>query len=122
MLTEFLYLLGFILFTFVISILVSLIMKKGKFPEKKDFEYLELFMVGTIMLLDVIIIVVLILDPTYDFISGLISYQDYYSLMLISPESNLYSFLYWLIFRFTVLIFIGVKDERKIIKEGVLKS
>ena len=97
-------------------------MKKGKFPEKKDFEYLELFMVATIMLLDVIIIVVLILDPTYDFISGLISYQDYYSIMLISPESNLYSFLYWLIFRFTVLTFLGVKDERKIIKEGVLKS
>lgn len=122
MLTEFLYLLGFILFTFIISILVSLIMKKGKFPEKKNFEYLEMFMVATIMLLDVIIIVVLILDPTYDFISGLISYQDYYSIMLISSDSNLYSFLYWLIFRFTVLIFIGVKDERKIIKEGVLKS
>ena len=122
MLTEFLYLLGFILFIFVISILVSLFIKKGKFPERKKFEHLELVTVVTIMLLDVLLIVYLIIDPTFDFISGLISYQDYYSIMIVSPDSNLYSYLYWLIFRFTVLTYLGVKDERKIIREGVLKS
>lgn len=122
MLTEFLYLIGFILFVFVISILVSLFIKRDKFPEKKNFDHLDLVIVTTIMLLDILLIVYLILDPTFDFISGLISYQDYYSMMIVSPDSNLYTYIYWLILRFTVLTYLGVKDERKIIKEGVLKS
>lgn len=120
MLTEFLALLGFILFIFIISILVSLFRKRGSFPEKKRFENLDKAIVVAIMLLDIVFIVTLIIDPTYDFISGLISYRDYYSLMLISEESNIYTYIYWLIIRFTSLAYLGVKDERKLLREGIL--
>jgi len=121
MLLDFLIILSFMFFFMLIAVVYQLFVKKRPFPTKtiNDFSEKEKNLVRGIVILDVIVVLVYLLNPVYEFISGLYSYDEFIIKMIFDPNSNLYTMIEYLLLRMMLMVYLGVKDERMFLGRGI---
>lgn len=124
MLIDLLLIISFMFLFMFIAVLYQLIVKKQPFPEKRpsDFSQKEIYLVRGIVILDVVMILVFLINPVYEFISGDHSYQDFIFDMIFAPNSNLYQLIEYLIIRMCIMVYLGVRDERIFLRRGIYDS
>lgn len=120
MMTEFLEILVIFLFVITISVFIHLIGSKKEFTKKEIFSKYEKYVVISVIFLDIILLLLFVVQPTYDFIIATYTYQEYLEMLVLNPDSSLYNYLQWILVRMSIMAFLGVEDETKLLKGGLI--
>ena len=78
-------------------------------------------MVIGIVISDILLLLYLVINPILSFVSGEITYNEFFGMMISDSDSSMYLMMQWMIFRMILMIYLGVSDERVLIRGGLMQ-